>query len=73
MDKYQRLRETGHWLSEFAIGKTSGELARACEDAGFTWRYVYIDSKPCMITADVRMDRIGIHVSKGIITAASAG
>lgn len=72
-DKYQKMRETGHWLVNYAVGKTVGELARACEDAGFTYRYLHIDTKACMITADVRMDRIGISTSKGIVIAASVG
>lgn len=73
MDKYRHLRETGQRIAAEAVGKRVGELKALCEHAGFAFRYLSIDSKPTMITSDVRMDRISCHVSGGKVTAAAIG
>lgn len=73
MDKYRDLRNRGNKLAHDAVDKQVDVVVEMCERAGFKYRYISIDNKPCMITADVRMDRLGIHVSKGVVIAASIG
>lgn len=72
-DYYKLLRQAGQQLCEKLIGKTSDEAQVICDGAGFWFRYLSIDGKGCMITADCRMDRIGCHVSQGKVITASVG
>ena len=73
MDKYQQLRADGQRLVAEVQGKTTEEAHELCKAAGFAVRYYNVDGRARMITADVRMDRIGFDVCDGLITNASVG
>lgn len=73
MDKYQQLRTTGMRLANELIGKTVDEAKAMCQDVGFKIRFLSIDGRPCLITADCRMDRIGCRSVDGVITEAHVG
>jgi alpha-acetolactate decarboxylase len=73
MDKYQELREKGKNLVEAIVGIHEGAAVDKCIAAGFYYRYLSMDGQYGMITSDCRMDRVGLHVMDGVVTAASIG
>jgi hypothetical protein len=73
MDKYQQLRADGERLMQDVLGKSTEDAHALCVAAGFALRYTKIDGRPCMITADSRMDRVSAAVSNGHVYAAHVG
>jgi hypothetical protein len=73
MDKQEQLHADGKRLMQDVLGKSTEDAHQLCADAGFALRYTKIDGRPCMITADCRMDRISAAVSNGHVYAAHVG
>ncbi len=68
MDKYAELREIVAKASVEVIGKPMVEAGRICKEMGLSFRWVTVDGKGLMITADCKSDRIGFIINNGIVT-----
>lgn len=63
----------GAKLAHDVVGRSAEDAKDLCNAAGFSMRYLHIDHHSCMITADIRMDRISVSVSRGKVIAAAVG
>lgn len=72
-DRYAALRFTGAKLAVDVVGRSIEDATHLCNQHGFTLRFLHIDGRACMITADCRMDRISASASQGKIIAAAVG
>jgi len=68
-----QLREKVARVSADVIGMQLNEAVEHVESSGLQCRVVKIDGDGCMITADVRMDRIGLVVWKGSVVGTKNG
>lgn len=73
MDKQEQLHADGERLMRDVLGKSTEDAHKLCGDAGFALRYTKIDGRPCIVTQDVRFDRISAAVSNGHVYAAHVG
>src|ERR1044071_5126762 len=72
-NKYHELHNKVVTVSQQIIGKTTSEACKICEDNGLQYRWVSINGAGCMVTADVKFDRIGFHVENGIVAEVNNG
>ncbi len=72
-DKYHQLRERVVSVSADVVGMQHNEAIDHVQTAGLQCRTVKINGDGCMITADVRMDRIGLVVWKGFVVGTKNG
>lgn len=72
-DKYRILREKVERVCKELLGKSFTEALEITGKENLYLRMLSADGKGCMITADVRMDRIGIHLKDGKIVSAEGG
>lgn len=73
MDKYRELRELALHTASECVGLTWDEAVGLCQLRELACRVLKVDGQGCMITADCRMDRIGLIINNGIVTETSCG
>lgn len=72
-DKYHQLREKVARVSADVIGMQHNEAISHVQAWGLSCRTVKINDDGCMITADVKMDRIGLYVKHGVVVGTENG
>lgn len=73
MDRYSATRRLIETVSQEVLGMDQHEARKHIEGEGLRCRAVRIDGAGCMITADVKMDRIGLEVSGGVVVGTRNG
>lgn len=73
MDKYKELRNKALKVAAEIKGMSPDAAACHCNINGLTCRIVSLDGKACMVTADVRMDRIGFVVEHNKVVGVQLG
>jgi len=72
-DKWHQLRDKIARASADVIGMQLNEAVEHVNAPGLQCRVISSDDEGCMITADVRMDRIGLVVWKGSVVGTKNG
>jgi len=70
---FYELQELAKSACEDVEGMRIGAAIQRIESAGLRYRVVRRDGHGCMITADCRMDRIGLYVDSDIVVGAEVG
>lgn len=73
MNKYAEMRKKVETLAEQVKGLHASHAEKVIEEAGLRSRWVMFNGRGCMITADCRMDRIGLIVENGIVVDTELG
>lgn len=72
-DKYKLMREKAERVSKEVLGLPFVEAVGVVAREEMACRILRVDGQPCMITADVRMDRLGFTLEHDTVTEVQCG
>lgn len=73
MNQYAEMRKKAEDMAEKVKGLHASHAEKVIEEAGLHSRWVRFNGHACVVTRDVRLDRIGLIVENGIVVDTEIG